>query len=169
MKVIFSHGKESGPWGSKIKRLAIAAEALGFKVDSINYSGINNPDERVIKLREYLEFETEPFVLVGSSMGGYVSIVAAETYRPLGLFLLAPALHMDGYSRQEYKPQLEHLQIVHGWLDEVIPLENVYKFARESKSSLNIVDSDHRLNSALDQIEQAFTGFLTLLSEDQRR
>jgi hypothetical protein len=70
MKVIFSHGKESGPWGSKIKRLAGTAEGLDFSVDSINYSGIANPDERVDKLCEYLVDENEPFVLVGSSMGG---------------------------------------------------------------------------------------------------
>ena len=167
MKVIFSHGKESGPWGSKIKRLAGTAENLGFKVDSIDYSDINNPNERVMKLCTYLEQESEPYVLVGSSMGGYVSLVAAETYKPIGLFLLAPALFMDGYKQQEYKPQVKHLQIVHGWLDDIIPLENVYKFARESKSSLNIVDSDHRLNSALNQIELAFSNFLTILSEEQ--
>jgi hypothetical protein len=57
MKVIFSHGKESGPWGSKIKRLAATAEALNFSVD------------RNDKLCEYLADENEPFVLVGSSMG----------------------------------------------------------------------------------------------------
>lgn len=74
---------------------------------------------------------------------------------------------MEGYKNQEYKPQLKRLQIVHGWLDEVIPLENIYKFASESKSSLNIVDSDHRLNNALDLIEQAFTGFLAVLREEQ--
>jgi hypothetical protein len=52
MKVIFSHGKESGPWGSKIKRLASTAEALNFSVDSIDYSGIASPDKRVDKLCE---------------------------------------------------------------------------------------------------------------------
>ena len=33
--VYFSHGKESGPWGDKIKRLAQVAEAKGFVVYSI--------------------------------------------------------------------------------------------------------------------------------------
>ena len=30
MKVIFSHGKESGPWGSKIKAMADMASERGF-------------------------------------------------------------------------------------------------------------------------------------------
>jgi hypothetical protein len=47
MKVYFSHGKESGPWGSKIKRLANIAKELGYSVDSIDYSDILDPDLRV--------------------------------------------------------------------------------------------------------------------------
>ena len=42
MKVYFSHGKESGPWGSKITKLANIAKMHGCKVDSIDYSNIPN-------------------------------------------------------------------------------------------------------------------------------
>ena len=41
MKVYFSHGKESGPWGSKIKRLANIAKEHGCSVDSIDYSDLS--------------------------------------------------------------------------------------------------------------------------------
>jgi len=34
MKVYFSHGKESGPWGNKIKRLAAIASEHGCEVGS---------------------------------------------------------------------------------------------------------------------------------------
>ncbi len=54
MKIIFSHGKESGPWGSKITKLANIGKAQGFNVDSIDYSNIASPDERVNKLNDYL-------------------------------------------------------------------------------------------------------------------
>ena len=37
MKIIFSHGKESGPWGTKIKRLANVAKRLNCSVESIDY------------------------------------------------------------------------------------------------------------------------------------
>ena len=102
MKVIFSHGKESGPWGSKIAQLANIAKAAGFSVDSIDYSNIASPDERVTKLNTYLASELEPYILVGSSMGGYVSLVASLSNQPLGVFLLAPALYMQGYQQQSY-------------------------------------------------------------------
>ncbi|MDQ7048472.1 MAG: hypothetical protein Q9M92_02600 [Enterobacterales bacterium] len=39
MQVIFSHGKESGPWGSKIKQLAEIAISFSFQVQSIDYQG----------------------------------------------------------------------------------------------------------------------------------
>jgi predicted esterase YcpF (UPF0227 family) len=94
MKIIFSHGKESGPWGSKIKRLANTAEQYGCKVDSIDYSDILDPDLRVERLINVLQEAKEDFILVGSSMGGYVSLVASEKVAVKGMFLLAPALFM---------------------------------------------------------------------------
>ena len=45
--VLFAHGKESGPWGSKIKHLAAIAERHNCKVLSPDYSDLMNPDARV--------------------------------------------------------------------------------------------------------------------------
>ena len=78
MKVYFSHGQESGPWGSKIKRLAAIAKEQGCEVDSVDYTKIKDPDLRVERLLDILESESGSFVLVGSSMGAYVSLVASE-------------------------------------------------------------------------------------------
>ena len=36
----------------------------------------------------------ERLILVGSSMGGYVSTVASVSLKPAGLFLMAPAFYM---------------------------------------------------------------------------
>jgi alpha/beta superfamily hydrolase len=167
MKVIFSHGKESGPWGSKIKRLAATAEELNFSVDSIDYSGITNPDERVEKLCEYLADEHKPFVLVGSSMGGYVSLVAAEKFTPLGAFLLAPALYIDGYLSQDYHVDNANLEIVHGWYDDVIPVENSFRFAKQASCGLHLLAGDHRLNSSIDKVNQLFSVFLKQLIKNK--
>lgn len=161
MKVIFSHGKESGPWGSKIKRLGSTAEKLGISVDSIDYTGVINPDERVDKLCDYLSNETEPFVLVGSSMGGYVSLVSAERFSPAGVFLLAPALYIDGYLHQQYKPDLSNVEIVHGWSDDIIPVANSIRFASLAKCGLHLIDGDHRFNSSLNVVDKLFNSFLT--------
>ena len=45
--VLFAHGKESGPWGSKIKHLAAIAERHNCKVLSPDYSDLMNPDARM--------------------------------------------------------------------------------------------------------------------------
>lgn len=49
--VLFAHGKESGPWGSKIQHLAAIAERLGAQVVSPDYGDLPDPDARVARLR----------------------------------------------------------------------------------------------------------------------
>lgn len=67
MKVIFSHGKESGPWGTKIKLLAEIAKLQGFDVDSIDYSGIDDPEQRVQKLRHIINNEGCKISTIGAT------------------------------------------------------------------------------------------------------
>ncbi len=160
MKIIFSHGKESGPWGSKITKLANIGKAQGFNVDSIDYSNIASPDERVKKLNNYLANETQPYILVGSSMGGYVSLVATQTNQSLGLFLLAPALFMPDYQQQTYTTTLNNIEIVHGWSDDIIPVEHAIKYAKQAQCTLHLIDGDHRLNSSIEQVIELFDSFL---------
>lgn len=162
MKVIFSHGKESGPWGSKIKRLSECARARGFTVDSIDYTDLQDPDLRVERLLEYCAEMSESVILAGSSMGGYVSLVAAEELSPKGVFLLAPALYMPGYQRQAYVGH-QYLEIVHGWADDVIPPEHSIRFAQEAQCTLHLISGDHRLNTSLEQVERLFEQFLMSL------
>lgn len=160
-KIIFSHGKESGPWGSKIKRLAQTAKALGFEVDSIDYQGISSPEARVEKLLDYVANESEPYIYVGSSMGGYVSLVAAESSQPKGIFLLAPALYMDDYERQEYFAQNKNIKIVHGWSDDIVPIENSIRYAQPNNVNLHLINGDHRLNSSIEEVATLFEAFLS--------
>ena len=75
--VIFSHGQESGPWGSKIQSMAETVRAMGCEADSIDYQGIADPTDRVDKLVASCERIKDPVVLVGSSMGGHVATAAA--------------------------------------------------------------------------------------------
>lgn len=165
MKVIFSHGKESGPWGSKIRSLATIAKQLHCTVDSIDYTNLTNPEQRVARLTDLLQQQNDDLVLVGSSMGGYVSLVAAMQSQAniKGVFVLAPALYMPGYAEQEYRIGDNNqfpIEIVHGWNDEVIPPENSYRFAQENRCSLHLLTGDHRLNDALPMIEPLFERFL---------
>jgi alpha/beta superfamily hydrolase len=165
MKVIFSHGLESGPWGSKIKYLASIAIEMGWDVDSIDYSGIRNPDDRVTKLVEYLNQEKQPFLLCGSSMGGYVSVVASRYKKPLALFLMAPALYLPGYREQIFAPN-GRVTIIHGVSDDVVPFENSQRFVREHlETELHLIESDHRLNDSLEVVGKVFKHVLENLSQ----
>jgi len=159
MKVYFSHGKESGPWGHKITVLANVARKQGCSVNSIDYSDILDPDLRVERLVNILINEKDDFLLVGSSMGGYVSLVASEMVSAKGVFLLAPALFMQDYKKQIYTNK-NNIEIVHGWSDEIIPTENSIKFAKSINCSLHLTAGDHRLNSSLDVVTQIFSGFI---------
>lgn len=161
--VLFAHGKESGPWGSKIRYLSAIAQNLGAQVISPDYSDLLDPEARVARL---LSMELPPhdrLILVGSSMGGYVSTIASQTLKPAGLFLLAPAFYLPGYAEQNPTSGAGLTRIVFGWQDEVIPVENGIRFARQQGLELHIVNSDHRLNSVLPEVGVLFQNFLNEL------
>jgi pimeloyl-ACP methyl ester carboxylesterase len=161
--VIFAHGKESGPWGSKITAMAAVVRDLGAAVESVDYRGLDDPGERVRKLIAVGAEIKEPVVLVGSSMGGHVSAAAAARLKPRGLFLLAPAFYMAGY--EEYTPQDVACPtvIVHGWHDDIVPVENSIRWAREHQAALHVLNSDHRLEDQIDAICLLLRAFLTAL------
>jgi pimeloyl-ACP methyl ester carboxylesterase len=169
--VVFSHGKESGPNGRKIQALAAVAQAEGAHALSVNYrehpAGIHHDhdalgeaDRRVEQLLATPLPPHKRLILVGSSMGGYVSAVAASRMLVDGLFLLAPALAMPGYAQVPPKAPAPHISIVHGWRDEIIPWEHSARWAAEARCELHLIDGDHRLDSALPVIEPLFRQFL---------
>ena len=79
--VVFSHGKESGPWGSKIAAMSEIARGEGFHVESVDYQGIDDPHARVTRLLAFCKDLRGSLVLVGSSMGGYVTAAARRCCR----------------------------------------------------------------------------------------
>ncbi|MDA3921664.1 MAG: alpha/beta fold hydrolase [Salinisphaera sp.] len=153
-QVVFAHGKESGPWGSKIQHLARIAEALGFGVDSPDYQGVDDPQARVEQLLA-LAPTGAPLVLVGSSMGGYVSAMSCQRLEPTALLLMAPALYLDGYPGEPANCPADTV-VVHGWDDNVVPLESSLRFARERRAELHVVADGHRLAGSIDFIGQVF-------------
>lgn len=157
--VCFAHGKESGPWGRKITAMAEVARARGLAVVSPDYRFTMDPDARVEHLLARDLPDGSALVLVGSSMGGYVSAVASGQLRPRGLFLLAPAVDIPGYPG-DTTPRAEVVDAVHGWHDELIPPEVVVGWARRHGTRLHLVDSDHALTSAIPWICRAFDAFL---------
>lgn len=158
--VYFFHGAFSSPQSIKIGRLKTIAESLGFDTVIPDHSAIREPDKRVADMRNH-----EPdasCILVGSSMGGYVATVLSTTYSPHALFLMAPAIFMPAttYEQQNLTPSADHVEIIHGWHDDIIPAENSIKFARQHNATLHLVNGEHNLRANLDTVAELFTLFL---------
>jgi predicted esterase len=163
--VIFSHGQESGPWGTKIRSMAERARSLGCRVESIDYQGIADPGERVAKLVRECAHIDDRLILIGSSMGGHVATAAAVEVGAIGLFVLAPAYYMEGFGASTPPPPKIPICIVHGWHDEIVPAENSIRFAGSCGATLHLVDGDHRLTANIDEINEYLTYFINKTSD----
>lgn len=163
--VIYNHGKDSVPWGEKTVALADVAKRHGYKVESLDYRPQLDPDERVKQLLALDLSDYRQIVLIGSSMGAYVATVASETIKPKGLFLLAPAFYLPGYRQTEFVPPAAHTLVFHGWRDDVVPPENSWRFCKQHRIRLKMLDDDHRLIAQLPVLAQEFDRFLTELEQ----
>jgi predicted esterase len=85
-------------------------------------------------------------------MGGHVATAAAEKVNAAGLFVLAPAYYMQGYEELTPPPPGMPICIVHGWHDDVVPVDNSIRFARQCDAELHLIDSDHRLTDNVVEI-----------------
>ena len=158
--IVFSHGKDGEPWGSKITAMAAVARKRGLEVESVDYRGMDDPAVRVARLLEVCRALNAPMLLVGSSLGGHVSAAVSTQVPTRGLFLLAPAFYMPGYEQYTPAPARCPIAIVHGWNDDVVPIDNSIRYARQCKATLHILDSDHRLTAAISEVCELLDGFL---------
>lgn len=164
--IFFSHGKESGPNGRKILALADIAKNFGFRTEAPSYEGMEQGRDRIAKLIS-LAHNTENLILVGSSMGAYISSVASETLKPSGVFLLAPAFYIPSYDIQEPVIHSPKTEIVHGWKDELIPASAIVGYADKFQIPLHLLPSGHRLENVIPDLERLFRSFLeSMLQKD---
>ena len=168
MHVCWSHGKESGPWGTKLKTLADQALGLGFDVASLDYRGMDDPDKRAEKLLAHCRSIDLPLILAGSSMGGYVAVKAAASIPVKGLFLLAPALAWPGRDLTDTPVLADHIAIVHGWRDDILPLRHSFRFAESRRAELHLIDGDHRLRENIEELKRSFQAFLMKIRSQHR-
>lgn len=146
--VCFAHGMESGPWGTKITYLAGVARERGWHAVSPDYRFTKDPGERVRHLLAHPPDGPGPLVLAGSSLGGYVSAFACEALEPAVLYLLAPALYLPGFDTEPAGVPARCC-VVHGWRDDVVPVEVALRFAQRHRAALHVLDSGHRLEDQL--------------------
>lgn len=167
-RVVFSHGLDSSPSSRKIRVLTPVAESRGWACEAIDYSDlVDDPGGRIERLVERLQQLEEPALLVGSSLGGLVSVMAAERVPVQGLFLMAPALfledrHPGAALRERYRPRTDRISIVHGWNDDIIPWQNSVRFAKQHGADLHLFEADHRLEGVSGDLELLLDGFLRI-------
>ena len=161
--IVFSHGQDGEPWGTKIVSMAEVARRHGLSVESIDYRSIDDPAVRVTKLLEACRKLPGELLLVGSSLGAHVAATASTQVPTRGMFLLAPAFYMPGYERYTPQPARCPITIVHGWNDTIVPPASSVRWAGEHKATLHLIDSDHRLTANLDEVCEFLDRFLRRL------
>lgn len=161
--VILSHGLESGPDATKVTALAAVAERHGCLALRPDYRDQAHWPGRLQRLINIVDAANGPLVLVGSSLGAYISALASGQRACRGLYLLAPPI----YESARLPPISWHCAntwIVHGWRDELIDPAQVFGAARECGARALFVDADHRLSGKVPMLEQDFDRFLAELS-----
>ncbi len=148
MKILFLHGLESGPHGSKYQAL----KTVFNDVTAPDCSGLSNEAERLQVICNEIDSTTDPYLVVGSSMGGLMAMLLqqARPQRVAGMVLCAPALHRPAAQELTYT-ELPPLAVIHGDQDDVVPLEVSLPFGHQ----LTIVRDGHRLSDNLPLILRA--------------
>jgi predicted alpha/beta-hydrolase family hydrolase len=169
-QIILSHGSDSSPDATKVSALAAQAESLGWRTQRPDYGSDDarghaaSVAPRIARLRATIEALDAPPLLVGSSMGAFVSGLVSLDVPVAGLLLLATPSEIPGYARQfDLRTGVPTL-LIHGWRDEVCPLAGVHAFAAERRLPLLVLDDDHRLGSSMAMIDAQFRHLLDQLA-----
>jgi uncharacterized protein len=147
-----------------VTTLARTFAELGFAALRFNFRGVgastgvfdsgNGEVEDALAVVRYAKEEQGglPLVLAGFSFGGIVQVRAAQHLHPQPhqLVLVAPAV-----GRYEV-PQVPHnTLVVHGELDEVIPLADVMEWARPQHLPILVLpEAGHFFHGRLSQLKQ---------------
>ena len=148
MKILFLHGLESGPHGSKYQALK---ETFG-EVLAPDCTGVKDERKRLVIIQQEMSRAEGPFLVVGSSMGGLMALLLQKENpeQVAALVLCAPAIHRLAAAGLELD-NLPPTVVIHGTQDDVVPL----KVSRPFGSRLIKVDDDHRLSNSMPQILDA--------------
>lgn len=146
--LLFFHGKESGPFGSKYR--ALSSE---FSVTSPDFQGLDIWER--LEKAEFLTEGMEDALLVGSSYGGLLAALLYSRHpgRFKGYVLLAPAFyppHAVAMSTITRVP--DNAVVIHGTQDEIVPLSEVEDFCNSMGLPLVVVEDGHRLKGSYDEM-----------------
>lgn len=124
------------------------------------YTGGDGEVEDVLAVAEFAreQFGELPLILSGFSFGGYVAARAAQQLQPRHLILAAPAV-----GRFAMPPVAEDTLVIHGELDDVVPLADALDWARPQHLPIVVLpQAEHyfhgRLTQLRDIVKKHFNG-----------
>jgi alpha/beta superfamily hydrolase len=162
--LILSHGLESGPDATKVSALAKIADTAGFRSVRPDYRDLDagrdasRIDARIARLKQQAPGDA-PVILAGSSLGAFISGFASFELNCVGLFLIALPMAIPGYPRR-FDAKRIPTALVHGWDDELCPVDAAIAFARARGDATTLVRDDHRLSAHVDFVAWQFQDFL---------
>lgn len=148
--IIFAHGLEGSPNGSKIQALRSA----GFDVNAPDFQGMDLAQRVGLLLKECEKYSEHRPILAGSSYGGLTAALVAMQMPDSfsGLLLCAPALHLVEPPVDDTTilsvPDGLNTVIIHGIEDDIVPISCSVEYAERSKKEIlafHKVDDGHRL------------------------
>ncbi|MBN2644453.1 MAG: hypothetical protein JXR59_03145 [Desulfuromonadaceae bacterium] len=160
MQLVFLHGLETGPYGTKYQALT---QMFGVVI-SPDCEGVRDPQQRLTIIRRILAQEAGPFLVVGSSAGGLMALLLQQVEpRVAGLVLCAPALHIPQAASLS-SSGLPPTVVIHGRQDSVVPITSSRCFG----APLIEVDDEHGLNNSLPLILREVFRMKLLLEQPDR-
>jgi pimeloyl-ACP methyl ester carboxylesterase len=158
-KLIYLHGLESSSQSGKARQFAQ------------RFPGMLTPDftglfeERMNQLYPILSDKND-WTIIGSSFGGLMGAIFTLEHpaQVRKLILLAPALMLPPFAsytdpstslRTGLKPVSVPTVIVHGTLDDVVPIDPVRELAKKVFTNLTyyVVEDGHRLHKAFEELD----------------
>ena len=154
---------QSGTMEHKIvTTLAKAFTELGFAALRFNFRGVGTStgtydnglgeieDSVAVANHARATFGDLPLILSGFSFGGYVQACAARQLNPQHLVLIAPAV-----ARFNMPSVPDHTLVIHGEIDEVIPLSEALQWARPQHLPIVVIpDTGHYFHGQLHKIRE---------------
>lgn len=163
--LVLSHGLESGPDATKVSALAKVADEFGLHSVRPDFRDLDASrdvrriDERIARVLQHVPADASPVILAGSSMGAFTSGLASLQAPCIGLFLIALPIEIAGYARR-FDAARVPTALVHGWDDELCPVDAAVEFARMRGDAITLVRDDHRLSAHVDFVAAQFRLFL---------
>ena len=157
------HPQHGGTMDNKVvQTVASTLFDLGYVAVRPNFRGVGMSEgdydhgkgevEDMLAIHKFVSghYPELPLILVGFSFGAYVQNQVGHILGPHRVVMVAPAVNMFNFD--DVAP---NSVIIHGSLDELVPLEAVQAWANAHGTGLTVVDgADHFFHRKLSQLQQ---------------